>query len=82
MLVVIFRGRIVDISTVILMFYEMHVFSQVCIFDVFLEKYKGEKRSEANPTTSKQWKSLCEMNISGFLCFSKVVRLLKKYEHR
>ena len=37
-LVVISRGRIVDISLIILMFSEMHVFSHVCIFDVFYEK--------------------------------------------
>ena len=68
-------------------FDNIDVFWHACVFAsvyfwCFFGKVEGEKRSEANPRTSKQWKSSCEMNISGFLCFSKVVRLLKKYEHR
>ena len=39
------RGRIVDISLIILMFSEMHVFSQVCIFDVFYKR-RREKRGQ------------------------------------
>ena len=77
MLVVFFRGRIVDISLIVLMFSEMHVFSRGCCFSVLLETYRGEKRSD--PRSSKQWESLCEINNSGVLYCSEVIRFLKKY---
>ena len=63
------RGQIVDITMVILMFSEMHVFSQGCFVSVFLETWREETRSEGNPRSSKQWKSLCESENSGYLGF-------------
>ena len=56
-LVVIIRGRIVGMSLIILMFSEMHVFSQGCFFSVFLETWRGETRSEGNPRNSNHSKS-------------------------
>ena len=71
LLVVISRGRNLESYMVIMMLSEMHVDAQVCIFDVPLEKKKGEKRSEANPRSSKQWKSFRESNNYSFLCFHR-----------
>ena len=60
----------------------MHVFSQMCIFDLFYEKSKEEKRSEGNPRSSKQWQSFYEMSNSGFLYFSTVMNFWKKYQNQ
>ena len=62
---------------VILMCSEMHVFPQVCLF----RKVEGGKRSEANPRSSKQLKSLSETDNCGFLYCSKVLCFLKTYEN-
>ena len=77
----ILRGLIVDITLVILMFSEMQVFSQGCFFCFFLETLRGETRSEGNPRSSKQLKSLCKLKNYGFVYCSEVIGFLKKYEN-
>ena len=68
----------VDISLVFIRFSKKFVFSQVCFLSDFFEKSKGKKRALANPMSSKQWKSLCEIDNftflfkSTFLFFEKV----------
>ena len=75
------RGQIVDITMVILMFSEMHVFAQGCFVSVFLETWREETRSEGNPRSSKQWKSLCKLKNYSFVYCSEVICFLEKYEN-
>ena len=63
----ILRSQHVDISLVLMMFYEMRMFSQMRFFNDFFEKSKGKKRTWANPMGSKQWKSLYEIDNFTFL---------------
>ena len=42
-------------------------FLQVSFLNDFFEKSKGKKRAWANPMSSKQWKSLCEIDNFTFL---------------
>jgi hypothetical protein len=77
---VILRSQNVDISLVLIVFYEMRVFSQMRFLNDFFEKSKGEKRTWANPMGSKQWKSLYEIDNFTFLFVYVFFRFLKKYE--
>ena len=76
----ILGGQNVDIMLVLIDFSDLLVFSQVTFLNDFFEKSKGEKRTWANPMSSKQWKPLYEIDnvivlfIYVFFCF------LKKYE--
>ena len=58
----ILGGQHVDIMLVLIGFSEMRVFSHVSFFHDFFEKLKGKKRTWANPMSSKQWKSLYEID--------------------
>ena len=78
----ILRGLISAITLVILMFPEMHVFSQGCFFSVVWETKRGEKRSAANPRSTKHWKSLFQINNSSFLYCSEIIRFLMNDEFR
>ena len=74
------RGQHVYISMVLIVFYEMRVFSQMRFFNDFFEKSKEQKRTWANPMGSKQWKSLYEIDNFSFLFIYLFFRFLKKYE--
>ena len=74
------RDQNVDISMVLIVFYEMRVFSQMRFFHDFFEQSKGKKRTWANPMGSKQWKSLYEIDNFTFLFVYVFFRFLKKYE--
>ena len=69
-------GQNVDIMLVFISFSEMRVFSQVSFLNDFFEKSKGEKRTWANPMSSKQWKSLYEIENLTFLCVHVLFRFL------
>ena len=45
---------------------ELRVFSQMRFLNDFFEKSKGEKRTWANPMSSKQWKSVHESDDFAF----------------
>ena len=77
----ILGGQNVDIMLVLICFSEMRVFSQVSFLNDFFEKSKGEKRTWANPMSSKQWKSLYEIDNFTFLFIYVFFRFLKKYEN-
>ena len=71
-IVVITEGQNVDISFVLMMFYEMRVFSQMRFLKDFCETMKGKKRTWANPMGSKQLKSLYEIDnliFCSYMCF-------------
>ena len=78
--VVILGGQNVDIMLVLIGFSEMRVFSQVSFFNDGFENVKGKKRTWANPMSSKQWKSLYEIDNFTFLFVYVFFRFLKKYE--
>ena len=61
-LVVTLGGQHVDIALVLIVFYQMRVFSQMRFLNDFSEQSKGEKRTWANPTGSTQLKSLYEID--------------------
>ena len=61
-------------------FSEMNVFSEVSFLNDFFETSKGEKRMWANPMSSKQLKSLYEIDNFTFLFIYVFFRFLKKYE--
>ena len=65
--VVILGGQNVDIMLVLIRFSEMRVFSQVSFFTIFFFLMKGEMRKWANPMSSKQWKSLYEIDNFTFV---------------
>ena len=78
-------GQNVDIMLVLIGFTEMCVFSQVSFFNDLFEKSKGKKPTWANPMCSKQWKSLCEIDIFHFLvCISgrNLLKNIKNYDFR
>ena len=76
----ILRGQHDDISLVLIVFYEMRVFSQMRFFNDFFEKSNGKKNTWANPMGSKQWKSLYEIDNFTVLFTSAFFRFLKKYQ--
>ena len=76
----ILGGQNVDIMLVLIGFSEMRVFSQVSFFNDLFEKLKGEKRKWANPMSSKQWKSLYEIDNFTFLFLYVFFLFLKKCE--
>ena len=76
----ILGGQNVDIILVLMGFSEMRVFSHVSFFNYFFENVKGNKRTWANPMSSKQWKSLYEIDNFTFLFVHVFFRFLKKYE--
>ena len=63
----IWGGQNVDVMLVLIGFSEMRVFSQVSFLNDFFVLSKGEKRTWANPMSSKQWKSLYEIYHFFFL---------------
>ena len=65
---------------VLIGFSEMRVFSHVSFFHDFFENFKGKKRAWANPMSSKQWKSLYEIDNFTFRFVYVFFRFLKKYE--
>ena len=76
----IFGGENVDILLVLTGFPEMCLFSKVCFFCDFWTRKSAEMRSEVNPMSSKQWKSLCEIDNFTFLFLYVFFDVLKKYE--
>ena len=76
----ILGGQHVDIIFVLQRFFEMRVFSQMRFFNDFFEKLKAEKRTWANPMSSKQWKSHYESDNSAFRVLYAFFRCLKKEE--
>ena len=78
--VVILGGQNVDIMLVLMRFSEMRVFSQVSLFSGFFENVKGKKRTWANPMSSKQWKSLYEIDNLTFLFVYVFFRFSQKYK--
>ncbi len=77
----ILGGQHVDIMSVLIGISEMRVFSQVSFFNVFFfENLNGKKRTWANPMSSKQWKSLYEIENFTFLFVYVFFHFLKKYE--
>ena len=79
-IVVMLGGQHVDIMLVLIGFSEMRVFSQVSFFNVFFEKSGGKKRTWANPMSSKQWKSLYEIDNFAFVFSCVFFPFLKKCE--
>jgi len=77
---VILGGQNVDIMLVLIGFSEMCVFSQVSFFNDFFENLKGKKRKWANPMSSKQWKSLYEIDNFTFVFLYVFFPFLKKCE--
>ena len=73
-------GENVDILLVLIGFPEKCLFSRVCFFDDFWKRKSEETRSEVNPMSSKQWKSLYESDNFTFLFFYAFFSFLKKYE--
>ena len=63
----IWGGQNVYIILVLTWFSQMRMCSQMRLFNDFVEKSKGEKRTWANPMGSKQWKSLYEIHDFTFL---------------
>ena len=78
--VVILGGQNVDIMLVLIGFSEMRVFSQVSFFNDLFKNVKGKKRTWANPMSSKQWKSLYEIDNFTFLFLYVFFPFLKKCE--
>ena len=79
--IVMISGRqTVDIMLGFIWFSEMRVCSQVSFLNDFFETSKGEKRMWANPMSSKQWKSLYEIDNFTFLFIYAFFRFFKKYE--
>ena len=80
--VVSLGGQHVDIILVLIGFSEMSVFSQVSFFNdfFFVENLKGKKRTWANPMSSKQWKSLYEIDNFTFVFLYVFFPFLKKCE--
>ena len=78
--VVILGRQNVDIMLVLIGFSEMCVFSQVIVLNFVFENLKGKKRTWANPMSSKQWKSLYEIDNFTFRFVYVFFRFLKKYE--
>ena len=78
--VVILGGQNVDIMLVLIGFSEMRVFLQVSFFNDFFEILKGKKRKWANPMSSKQWKSLYEIDNFTFVFLYVFFLFLKKCE--
>ena len=76
----ILGGQNVDIMLVLIRFSEMRVFSQVSFFNDCFANLKGKKRTWANPMSSKQWKSLYEIDNFSFLFIYVFFRFLEKYE--
>ena len=74
----ILRGPNVDISFVLIVFYEIRVFSQMRFLNDFFEQMKMEKRTRANPMGSKQWKSLYEIDNFTFLFIYAFFRFFEK----
>ena len=52
-----------DISLVVILFYEMCVFSQMRVCNDFFETSKGNTRTWANSMGSKQWNSSYENDL-------------------
>ena len=75
----ILEGQNVNIMLVLICFSEMRVFSQVSFLNDFFEKSKGEKRTWANPMSSKQWKSVYEIDNFTFLFIYVFFRFWNKY---
>ena len=73
----ILGGQNVDIMLVLIGFSEMRVFSQVSFSNDLFEKLKGK---QANPMSSKKWKSLYEIDNFTFLFLYVFFLFLKKYE--
>ena len=71
-------GENVDILLVLIGFPEKCLFSQVCFFDNFWKRKSEETRSEVNPMSSKQWKSLYESDNFAFLFFFCVFLFFEK----
>ena len=59
-------GENVDILLVLIGFPEKCIFSRVCFFGDFWTRQSEETRSEVNPMSSKQWKSLYESDNFTF----------------
>ena len=76
----ILGGQNVDIMLGLKGFSEMRVFSQVSFLNKSFEKSKGKKRTWANPMSSKQWKSLYDIDHFTFLFVYEFFRFLKKYD--
>ena len=76
----ILGGQNVDIMLVLIGFSEMRVFSQMRFFNDFFGKLRAEKRTWANPMSSKQWKSLYESDDSAFRVSYAFFPSLKKQE--
>ena len=76
----ILGGENLDIMLVLIGFSEMSVFSHVSFFHDFFENVKGKKRAWANPMSSKQWKSLYEIDNFTFRFVCVFFHFLKKYE--
>ena len=70
----ILGGQNVDIMSVLKGFSEMRVFLQMRFFNDSFEKLNGEKRTWANPMSSKQRKSLYESDDFAFRCSKGVFR--------
>ena len=62
----ILGGQNVDIMLVLIWFSEMRVFLQMRFFNDSFEKLNGEKRTWANPMSSKQWISSYESDDVAF----------------
>ena len=77
----ILGGQHVDIMLVFTVVSEMRVFSHVSFLNDFFETSKGEKRMWANPMSSKQWKSLYEIDNFTFMFLYVFFLFLKKCEN-
>ena len=62
----ILGGQNVDIMLVFIILFETRVVSQMRIFNDFFGKLRAEKRTWANPMSSKQSKSLYESDDFAF----------------
>ena len=75
------RGQIVDITLVILMFSEMHVFAQVCVFKFCLGKVEGRKEVRGESKDLKTVEILLRNEHIWFPMFFKGCPFVDKYEN-
>ena len=74
----ILRGLIVDITLVILMFSEMHVFSQGCFFSVFFGNVEGRNEVRGKSKELKTMEILVRNEELWYPIFFRAYPLFEK----
>ena len=68
MVILVLGSQNVAISKVLLCF-SKDTFSAGAFLMNSVQDFNGKSYAVVGPKSSKQWKSFCENDISGFLCF-------------